>query len=53
VRVVPVNELAIVPDLVGLLNCHADSLMGAAFPIIISEPKRLPTSGSRLPVLSS
>jgi hypothetical protein len=25
-RVVPVDELAIVPDLVGLLNCHANSL---------------------------
>jgi hypothetical protein len=25
-RVVPVDELAVVPDLVGLLNRHADSL---------------------------
>src|SRR5580693_4393216 len=25
-RVVPVDELAVVPDLVGLLDCHADSL---------------------------
>jgi hypothetical protein len=39
-RVVPVDELAIVPDLVGLLDCHADSLMGASFSTIISEGDR-------------
>jgi hypothetical protein len=26
VGVVPVDELAVVPDLVSLLDCHADSL---------------------------
>src|ERR1041385_5098687 len=34
-RVVPVDELAIVPDLCGLLDCHSDSF---ARPIIAERP---------------